>query len=215
MSTDRATSTAAKSKSTTRARLINLRSRKSQNLTQDSDYLSVLNSLKVKRNAEETHQPSQETSPLSLTTTTTTTGELDNTKPLTINSGLNLEIIESNPGCSFNSISSPPQPSQSSSCLPTTSTASEKTRDSLKNLSSLKRKIEQNDDFYETNKRSVTAAATAEAMTTIDSDESSSDNVCGGGGGDEIGFKSNATENKKKKDANKERKTRNYRNSSS
>lgn len=158
------------SKSTKRTRLISLRSRINQNLTQDSDFINVLDSLQVERNTDENQATSNQSSAIQ-----------------TLNTGPNLEIVESDQ----QNIEGKEEESESASTLvPTTSC---KANESLKSLSSLKRKIEQNDDFFQPKRGGPTddTDATSSATTTEN----------------EIGFNRPSSKEEKEK-------KRNYRNSS-
>lgn len=159
--------TSRQKKSTKRSRLINLRSRISQNLTQDSDFISVLDSLKVERNANQSESEVKETS----------SGQ-------SVDLGPNLEILDSkNEQKSSNEANTNLEAEKASSLA--------QTSNSLKCLTTYKRKIEQNDDFYQP-KRS-------QSQASEQSDE------C-----EEFGFNKSNKDEKEKKE-----KKRNYRSGNS
>lgn len=115
-----------------RNRLISLRSRKNQNLTKDADFIEVLDSLKVERH-ESSAKSDQE----------------DNTVSSHIRSvdlTSNLEILDENRPMTSRESESTAADSLSNSKLQLNHNNN---NTSVKNLKSHKRKIEQDDDFYQ------------------------------------------------------------------
>lgn len=113
-----------------RNRLISLRSRKNQNLTQDADFIEVLDSLKVERH-ESSAKSDQEDN-----TTSSHIRSVDLTS--------NLEILDENRPMTSRESESTAADSLSNSKLQLNHNNT-----SVKNLKSHKRKIEQDDDFYQ------------------------------------------------------------------
>lgn len=111
-----------------RNRLISLRSRKNQNLTQDADFIEVLDSLKVER-----HEKSDEED-----NTSSHIRSVDLTSS-------NLEILDENRPMTSRESESTAADSLSNSKLH----LNNHNNTSVKNLKSHKRKIEQDDDFYQ------------------------------------------------------------------
>lgn len=115
-----------------RNRLISLRSRKNQNLTQDADFIEVLDSLKVERH-ESSAKSDQEDN-----FTSSHIRSVDLTS--------NLEILDENRPMTSRESESTAADSLSNSKLPLNHNNN---NTSVKNLKSHKRKIEQDDDFYQ------------------------------------------------------------------
>lgn len=198
------TSKKANSKSTKRTRLISLRSRINQNLTQDSDYINVLDSLQVKRNAEgdsansqaDRDQQSQGNSCPFETGAASSSSRIPE-----IDTSLNLEIADSNQRQDLEKkekFETTQNMSEAASCSSAATTS--KINGALKSLTSLKRKIEQDDDFFERPKRGQIDSVDTDTHTDEDDEDMQAPQ------NNEFGFNKSSKEDKDRK--------RNYRNSS-